>query len=316
MKTRVPIAIVGVVLTVLAALLGCASTQHHDPSKGQPAPFAADVETSIMTSEISRRDFQVSVALPLGYSDSMDAYPVLYAVDANGQFGTVVETARVLRFEELVPELIIVGIGYPTGGRQIHAEPHRFYDLTPTENQDIVEARIRDFPDFPHPEGSGGGPDFLRFLLEELIPLIESEYRAKPSDRALYGHSLGGLFGLYALLEGRGTFNRLIIASPSLWWDDRISFEMESKYHEGHASLPARLFLSAGVLEQTDSDEEWAFMVSNLERLIRVLEDRNYAGLDYEAIFFENETHTSVLAPSVSRGLRSIYRDWKDSGSQ
>jgi len=280
-----------------------------------PPPALADSESRVITSVATSRDYQVTVALPRGYADSDERYPVLYAVDANGQFGTVVETARLVRFEELVPELIIVGVGYPVG-RMWNAAPPRLVDLTPTSDPEWVEQWSIDYPQFPAPEGSGGAPGFLRFLLEELIPLIDSEYRAKPNDRALYGHSAGGLFSFYALLQGDGAFHRFIIASPSLWWDDGVSFDMESRYHEAHTSLPARVFLSVGVLEETDSDEEWAFMVSNFERLVRVLEEREYAGLDYEAHFFENETHNSVIAPGISRGLRSIYRDWQGSGSQ
>jgi len=47
-----------------------------------------------MTSEASKRVYQISVALPDSYSAQHEPYPVLYAADANSEFGTVVETAR------------------------------------------------------------------------------------------------------------------------------------------------------------------------------------------------------------------------------
>ena len=36
-------------------------------------------------------------------------------------------------------------------------------------------------------------------------------------DRAWYGHSFGGLFGLYALFHNDGPFKRFIIGNPSIW---------------------------------------------------------------------------------------------------
>ena len=101
-----------------------------------PAPFLEEIESRVVTSAISGREYQISVALPLGYSDSLDRYPVLYALDANGQFGTVAETARYLGVTEWaqIPELLVVGIGYPTGGRFIHSRGHRSYDLSPTND--------------------------------------------------------------------------------------------------------------------------------------------------------------------------------------
>ena len=98
-----------------------------------PPPALADSDSRVITSVLTARDYQVTVALPRGYNDSDDLYPVLYAVDANGQLGIVVETARLMRFDELLPELIIIGIGYPVG-RMWDAQSPRLMDLTPTSD--------------------------------------------------------------------------------------------------------------------------------------------------------------------------------------
>ncbi len=282
----------------------------------QPTPFLADVESRVVTSVISGREFQISIALPLGYADTLASYPVLYALDANGQFGTMVEAARLLRLGEQIPALLMVGVGYPSGGRQIHARTHRLYDLFPTVNRDWEEAEARASPDLPPPEGSGGGPAFLRFLREELIPLIETEYRADAGNRALYGHSAGGLFALYALLRGEGTFRRMIIGSPSLWWDDRYIFQLEGEYFESSDSLPARVFLSVGLDENDQLDEGgWGRMVSNFRDLVDLLGRRGYEGLEWQHHFFEGENHTSVVPATISRGLRFIYHEASQSGA-
>lgn len=282
---------------------------HELVAPADPPAYLARTTSRIIESAITGRTYQVSVALPRTYDQSGESYPVLYAVDANGQFGTVVETARSMAdYEELVPELIIVGIGYPEGGH-FAANGPKAVDLTPTKDAEWEEARAAS--EWPAPDGSGGAPAFLRFLREELIPLIEDEYRADAGDRALYGHSLGDLFAFHALLHGEGTFHKLIVASPSLWWDERVSFDHEAVFAEENEELPARVFFAVGELEDSEeySDEVWGYMATDLRELVEVLERREYDGLEFEARFFADETHNSVIAPTISRGLRYIYSE-------
>jgi len=252
-------------------------TRSDPPDDLPPSAFLDGVESRLVTSAVSGRTYQVSVALPRGYEASGEAYPVLYAVDANGEFGTVVEAARLLRLEELIPELLIVGIGYPVG-RFFDASGPRAVDLTPTEDLDWERQAVEDFPEWPAPEGSGGAPAFLEFLQQELIPSIDAEFRTDPEDRALFGHSFGGLFAVHALLKGDGTFQRFIAGSPSLWWDGDITFQQEEEFAATHRELPARVFFSVGELEEGDPEIYWGHMVSDLQRFVEVVESRRYEG--------------------------------------
>ena len=305
--------ILGMTLGILAVVAGCSPASERSGEQDAelaavPPAYLPDTESRVLTSTITGRTYQVSVAVPRGYSSSAQSYPVLYALDANGEFGTVVETARHMRLEELVPALIIVGIGYPVG-HFYDASEFRATDLTPTFDPDYEEISVRESPDWPVPDGNGGAPQFLRFLTAELVPLIEEEYRTDPDDRALYGHSYGGLFALHALLQGERAFQRFIIGSPTLWWDDRVSFEQESAYAAANASLPARVFLSMGSLEDdaVRDDVPWGRMVSNFKDFVAVLEGREYAGLELMPRLFEDEYHTSVVPATISRGIRYIY---------
>jgi predicted alpha/beta superfamily hydrolase len=218
----------------------------------------------------------------------------------------VVEAARLLRLEELIPELLIVGIGYPVG-RFYDASAPRAVDLTPTEDREWERQEAEDFPEWPAPEGSGGAPAFLQFLRQELIPSIDADFRTVPGDRALFGHSFGGLFAVHVLLNGDGTFQRFIAGSPSLWWDDGVVFQHEAEFAATHRELPARVFFSIGELEEQDPDIYWGHMVSDLERFVEAVESRQYEGLEYESHVFQDETHTSVIPATISRGLRYIY---------
>jgi len=55
----------------------------------------------------------------------------------------------------------------------------------------------------------------LAFIRDELVPSIEAKYNVSAGDRAWGGYSLGGLFGLYALLNDGSPFQRFLIGSPS-----------------------------------------------------------------------------------------------------
>ena len=159
-------------LLLMVCALGCSTERDLSAANGWDRPYAgalADTRSRTVTSRITGQTYEISVALPRGYETSEYRYPVLYAVDANGEFGTVVEAARLLSSDQLVPELLIVGIGYPVG-QFIDASAPRAVDLTPTADRDWERIHAAALPDRPAPEGSGGAAGFLRFLRQERIP--------------------------------------------------------------------------------------------------------------------------------------------------
>jgi uncharacterized protein len=291
-----------------SATLSLVAAAHAQPAIGPRTPAAWEpgagalprTWTRVVRSRVTGRSYQISVALPDGYAGTTAAYPVLYAVDANMQFGTVVEAARYMAMTGQGPALIVVGVGYP--GREIgSAVVPRLLDLSPWPDSAFIAGAAPRLAKYGAPEGTGGGPAFLRFLQAEVIPLVEAEYRTVPTDRAIYGHSLGGLFAVYALLAGDGTFQRFIVGSPDLPWAARSAFAAESAFAATHRRLPGRLFVSAGLLERPA-------MLEGVRALLGVLEARKYDGLTWESHLFEEETHVSVIPATISRGLRSVYR--------
>lgn len=303
----------GVSVTLAVCLLawGCSGAGEQESGAlgfaGTPAPYLAGTSSRILTSSATGRNYQISVAVPRGYGESGRAYPVLYAVDANGVFGTVVETARYLESGGHVPELVIVGIGYPVGYFQ-DAIPARSLDLNVTTDPAWEKNVVPFLPDGSIPEGSGGAPGFLEFLQTDLIPVIEREYRVLPNDRAFLGHSAGGLFAVYALLRGGNLFQRMVCSSPALWWDGGVIFDMEEDYAAAHNALPVRVFFSVGMLEDDGLQPQgWGRWVTNLRQLHDVLGQRGYEDFEMNAAFFEDEDHFSVVPTAVSKGLRYIY---------
>jgi predicted alpha/beta superfamily hydrolase len=231
--------------------------------------------------------------------------PVLYTLDANFSFGAVAEASRMLAFSGEIPPVIVVGIGYPVAMPQPMFL--RNFELTPTTDHDYLERAAKQNQPMG-PNGHAGAAGFLEFITEELAPAIEEQYGGDANDRALSGFSLGGLFTAYALLQQPLAFQRFIVGSPSFWWDNRVMFEMEAKRAEGSKSLPARVFVSAGELEQAVGGPlpSWARMVTNALEFAAVLASRKYEGLEIEHQTVLNVGHQQP--PMLVQGLTSVYR--------
>jgi predicted alpha/beta superfamily hydrolase len=158
-------------------------------------------EERTLFSTIRGREYHLSIALPDSYTTSTQAYPVIYVLDGDFNFGVAAGLTRFSNWFRNVPELIIVGIGY---GIQ-----------TPDEF-----APLRDL-DFDIPGVPGASPDsvsnlFLDALMQEIIPFIDANYRTIPSDRCLQGYSSGGFFVLYAMFQQPDAFQRYISGSAIL----------------------------------------------------------------------------------------------------
>jgi len=254
-------------------------------------------------SEIVNDNFEIYISLPYKYPNTDTTYPVLFCLDANIKFGlisTVINTQGTLMKE--IPEIIVVGIAYPMKGLEDWVIG-RNRDLTPTklpENEKywidrLSKATGRDDIDI----STGHADKFLAFIIKELIPFVESEYRVS-NDRAIHGSSLGGLFTLYSLFQYPETFQRYFIGSPSIKWDEDYMYQLENDFAAKHKDLPARLFMCVGGLE---SDK----YINNMNKMDSLLCSRNYPNLEIESLIFKNETHGSTVPAAISMGLKMLY---------
>lgn len=64
---------------------------------------------------------------------------------------------------------------------------------------------------------TGGANDYLRLLVEKIIPRAEKELAGPPAWRGIAGYSLAGLFALYAIYR-TDVFSRVGCMSGSLWF--------------------------------------------------------------------------------------------------
>ncbi|MCZ6857310.1 MAG: alpha/beta hydrolase-fold protein [Gemmatimonadetes bacterium] len=270
-----------------------------------PASLATIPETDTFEihSEIVDADFQISVSFPFGYHQMADAqFPVLYLPDAWWTFGMATDIARVLSADQLIPPMLVVGIGYPGGLGDAIAL--RVRDMTFRQSAGVEQIIAQEVAAFgPHPPlTSGGADDFLRFLTEELAPRIERAYRGDPNQRVLHGHSLGGSFVVDAVFRRPEAFTHYIASAPALMIDVGVSFLNENEFAAATESVSVSLYVAVGLLDAPE-------LVASVAALVDTLTVREYKGFRWEVSRLEGQTHRSVMPVVLRDGLRWIFRD-------
>lgn len=89
---------------------------------------------------------------------------------------------------------------------------------------------------------TGEADQYVRFMEEKIIPLIENEI--KPQYRAIAGYSMGGLFALYAPYV-TDLFSKVVSASGSVWYPKFVSYVQTKDF----LKKPEAIYLSLGDLE-------------------------------------------------------------------
>ena len=163
-------------------------------------------------SRFLRNQRDLIVYSPPGYDDQPARhFPVLYLHDGQnlfdgatsfipGQDWHVGQTADHSIQSGSVAPLIIVGI-YNT------------------------KARVREYTPTPVPKLGGGRADrYAKFLIEEVKPFIDREYRTLSGAQhtGIGGSSLGGLVALYVGLKHSPIFGKIAALSPSVWWNQHV----------------------------------------------------------------------------------------------
>ncbi|WP_442603954.1 alpha/beta hydrolase [Paenibacillus sp. KN14-4R] len=245
----------------------------------------------------SEREYRIFVAMP-SEAPPPAGYPVIYLLDGNAIFGTMVETVRVQsrRPEKTgVTPAVIVGIGYPT---EAPFDPARFYDFTlPT----AVEELPKSYDGSPWPE-MGGAESFFQFIEEDLKPRIVSKFEIDANRQTIFGHSLGGLFVLQVLFKHPHAYQTYIAGSPSIHWNKSFILEAErdlvSRLEQD--GMNVNLLITVGELEQTHPSR----MNENAKALADRLAASETSSLNVEFKEFEGEGHVSVLPGLLSRAAR------------
>lgn len=185
---------------------------------------ATDIQSFSIDMEPLQRSKQVWVYLPPDYQQSDKHYPVLYMLDGQDLFESMplpalekyidaqlaatlqhnerryanwqidVQLSR-LFYQQKNSGLIVVGLASNDTNRSAEYSPWVWQAVT-------------------HPEGQY----FSEFIVDQLKPYIDSQYRTLPERRhtGIAGSSIGGLFALYTGLKYQTVFSKIAAFSPVL----------------------------------------------------------------------------------------------------
>lgn len=234
-------------------------------------------ETISFKSTILDEERTIIVYTPATYNLSENSYPVMYLLDGGTHFHHATGIAQFLAANGIIPEMIVVAV----------KNVDRTRDFSPTH----VDERPT----------TGGAEKFMGYLKEELMPFMKNNYRTLPYE-ILVGHSFGGEFATYALLNYPDVFNSYIAISPYMMYDDGfIVKEAKTKLKEKYKN-EVQFYMTIG------NEPDYFPTLNDFENTVEKKSPENF---EFSYVKFENDNHGSVPHLSIYKGLESIFDDWK-----
>lgn len=255
---------------VLGVLLSSCNEEKFDP---------ALTRTFTIESSIIGATYPIQVALPDNYDSYNEKFSTIYVLDGDQDFDLVANTCKDLSDHYQVSNAIVVSIGY---GRD------RSLDYTPTETG----------------SSTGGAPEFLMFIENELIPIIERDFNVDTTreSRVILGHSYGGLFGAYAFAVNNKVFGNYIMLSPSLWFDNEVSMILEKENRVGNKDIRQLVFMGIGEAENSGK------MQAPFEAHYQILRD-NYSNIGLSKNREDDLSHMGSKDPNIVKGLTYYFQN-------
>lgn len=252
-------------------------------------PFVLGVIDEIQSKELSEKRI-LNIYLPEGYNgnDTLK-YPVVYLLDgsADEDFIHIVRLYQFNSFEWIkrVPKSIIVGI----------ANIDRRRDFTfPT----TIASDLKNYPTTGHSD------KFINFIEKELQPYIQKKYKTK-SSKTIIGQSLGGLSATEILLKRPALFNKYIIISPSLWWNNGSLLNLNLDAAIKAIKTKTDIYIGVGKegLTPTEIPRVMEVDANVLADNIKAIGNKN---LTVYFDYLPQEDHATVIHQAVFNALRLL----------
>ncbi|MFK7769874.1 MAG: alpha/beta hydrolase [Mariniblastus sp.] len=235
-------------------------------------------------SKIMSGERELNIWLPPSYSDrdSTKQFHVLYVIDGGAEqdFQHISGLSQLASINGHFHSMIVVGI----------KTQNRIDELT-SKPKDSRYIRV--------PARGGKSEQFMDYISEEVIPLVEKRYRTT-ERRGVLGESLAGLFIAEVFMRRPNMFSDYISVSPSLWWDDRALAKESAALIAKHDGKSRKLYLTMA--------NEGGTMQSGLDMLMQSIQDNKPAGLDWQYVDRrDEETHSTIYHGAAHDALRKLF---------
>jgi predicted alpha/beta superfamily hydrolase len=253
-------------------------------------PFVLGVIDEIQSEQLAEKRV-LNIYLPEGYSknDTLK-YPVIYLLDgsADEDFIHVVGLVQFNTFPWInrIPKSIVVGIA--------NIDRRRDFTYPTTLEEDKKRYKT-----------AGKSENFIAFLEKELQPYIESNYKTSNS-KTIIGQSLGGLLATEILLKKPTLFNKYIIISPSLWWDNLSLLKQSSLLLEESFKQKTDVYIGVGKEGLAPSDIPHVMEVdANL--LVERIQSTKSKSVNVYFDYLPQEDHATVTHQAIFNAFRLLY---------
>lgn len=271
---------------IVTALLLVAHLSAVAQSENTASPFVLGRIEKLYSRQLSEYR-TLNIYLPPGYKErDTTHYPVIYLLDG-GADEDFIHIAGLVQFYTFpwagrLPECIVVGI----------ANEDRKRDFTSPASSAEYRKIL--------PSG-GGSAAFIAFLEQELQPFIRQQYRGQKQGM-LIGQSLGGLLATEILLKHNSLFDRYVIISPSLWWNNGALLQEKMMKSAGKQAV----YIAVGKEGLTPGTAARVMEVdANL--LADQLKNAKQKNLEVYFDYLPAEDHGTILHQAVSNAFKMLY---------
>jgi hypothetical protein len=235
--------------------------------------------THTIKSAVLNEERTVVVQLPKSYqAEPNKIYPVIYRLDGAGNIPLASAVIERLQNDNRAPEVIIVAI----------ENTDRLRDFYPTVNKE---------PQGPVGEG-GGAAKFLAFFEQELIPLVNKNYRTH-DYKVISGASAGGVFSLYTLQAKPELFQAHIAYSPAAWWNYGAMVKSTKSFVAKTKDLNNYVYINIG--------EEAGIMRERYDELQQSLQSHKVRGLRFFSDAFDGTSHNLTSAAGAFNAYYNLF---------
>ena len=265
-------------------------------SKAQNIELFNHISNEVITipSKVLNQERQIYIHVPKrDPTNPSKTFPVLYLLDGENHFHILSAYIDYLSHYEIIPPIMVVGI----------ISKDRRRDLTPTKS--TIDYFGKNDSTY---KTTGGNEHFFQFMQAELMPYIETNYKAG-SFKIFAGHSFGGITTINCMLTRPDMFNAYIAISPSLWWDNKVILKLVENKLTKSVSLNKSFFYSVGNEGIKDPNS----FHTDLLKLDSLIVNRTPKGLIYKYKCYPEESHMSEPIVAYYDALRFIYQDWNTS---
>ncbi len=225
-------------------------------------------------SDILEQDVTISVFLPRSYEASGKKFPVLYDMNGFMDFKMSAGIVEFLGNEMYIPEMIVIGLPGIRGG--------------------YVPTRFDERTDKP-----AGADKTLVFFKKELMPWVNAKLRTNGYN-VLTGHSVAGLFTVYALFNYTELFDTYLASSP--WFQTMYQYWLKNI-----EKLAKQNDLTGKTLYMTVGEGESQLTRSTYKELEKWMNKQQFSDLRWKSVWLPDVEHGNMVGLTLYGGLNFVF---------